>query len=247
MIPDESLFAQLSSGEGVDKNMRDSVTNPYVNFYKHNPTQQLHDSLTAEAIQMRSPDMYYVRREYVNVDKILGEDRESKFTKSWKIAAYIESYANYEGQRDFFSKFGLSSNDEMTIVVNPRLFAHQVDGGIPKLGDLVYFPMDNSLFEITWIEADPFYQFGDRPARKINLAKFIYTGEEMSPELQRNEGINIEPDADLDLEPIRNLDGIADINVDQYAEDTQFEVEADEFVESFDVVNGRGSPFANFP
>lgn len=88
---------------------------------------------------MKSPDMYYVRRDFVNIDKILGEDRESKFTKSWKIAAYIESYANYEGQRDFFSKFGLSSNDEMTLVINPRLFAHQTDGGIPVLGDLVYF------------------------------------------------------------------------------------------------------------
>lgn len=183
----------------------------------------------------------------MNIDKILGEDRESKFTKSWKIAAYIESYANYEGQRDFFSKFGLSSNDEMTLVLNPRLFAHQTDGGIPVLGDLIYFPMDNSVFEITWVEADPFYQFGDRPQRKINLAKFIYTGEELNPELQRNEGIHIEDDAELDLEPLRNLDGLADINIEQYEEDKEFEREGDEFIDSFDVVNGRGSPFATMP
>lgn len=107
--------------------------------------------------------------------------------------------------------------------------------------------MDNSLFEITWVEADPFYQFGDRPQRKINLAKFIYTGEELAPELQRNEGIHIEPDAELDLEPIRNLDGLADINIEQYEEDKEFEREGDEFIESFDVVNGRGSPFASLP
>ncbi|QFR55800.1 neck protein [Yersinia phage JC221] len=243
---DDSLFAQLESGEGVDKNLQTEVTNPFVNWYKYNPTQQLHDSLTAESIQMKSPDMYYVKRDTVNVDLILGEDRESSFTKSWKFAAYIESYASYEGQRDFFSKFGLNSNDEMTIVINPRLFNHQV-GGIPVLGDLIYFPMDKSLFEITWVEADPFFQFGDRPQRKINLAKFIYTGEEMAPELQFNPGINIGDDSDLDLEPIRNLDGIADTNIEQYAEDKQFVEESDEFVESFDVINGRGSPFASFP
>lgn len=243
---DTSLFAQLESGEGVDKNLDTEVSNPYVNYFKYSPTQQLHDSLTAESIQMKTPDMYYVRRDMVNPDLILGEDRESAFTKTWKFAAYIDSYANYEGQRDFYSKFGLSSNDEMTIVINPRLFNHQV-GGIPMLGDLVYFPLDRSLFEITWIEADPFYQFGDRPQRKLNMVKFIYTGEEMAPELQRKEGINIEADAELDLEPIRNLDGIADINVDQYAEDKQFEDEADEFVVSYDVINGRGSPFANLP
>ncbi|ANN86464.1 head closure Hc2 [Escherichia phage phT4A] len=244
---DDNLFAQLESGEGVDNSLKTEVTNKYVNWYKYNPTQQLHDSLTAEAIQMKSPDMYYVRREFVNIDKILGEDRESKFTKSWKIAAYIDSYANYEGQRDFYSKFGMMSNDEMTLVINPRLFAHQTDGGIPVLGDLIYFPMDNSLFEITWIEFDPFFQFGDRPQRKINLVKFIYTGEELDPKLQRNEGINLAPDADLDLEPIRNLDGLADTNIEQYEEDQAFEDEGDEFIESFDVVNGRGSPFAQFP
>lgn len=243
---DENLFAQLSDGSGVDKNLKEQVTNPYVNWYKYNPQKQLHDSLTAESIQMKSPDMYYLRRQFVNPDIILGEDRESRFDKSWKFAAYIESYANYEGQRDFYSKFGLSSNDEMTIVINPRLFNTQV-GGIPTLGDLVYFPIDNSLFEITWIEIDPFYQFGDKPQRKVNLVKFIYTGEELSPELQKQPNIDIGEDSDLDLEPIRNLDGIADTNVDQYQEDVQFQDEADEFVDSFDVVNGRGSPFADLP
>ncbi|UQJ95026.1 head completion [Klebsiella phage CPRSA] len=59
---DENLFAQLESGEGVDNNLKTEVTNKYVNWYKYNPTQQLHDSLTAEAIQMKSPDMYYVRQ-----------------------------------------------------------------------------------------------------------------------------------------------------------------------------------------
>ncbi|UQJ95025.1 head completion [Klebsiella phage CPRSA] len=69
----------------------------------------------------------------------------------------------------------------------------------------------------------------------------------MDPKLQRNEGINLAPDADLDLEPIRNLDGLADTNIEQYEEDQAFEDEGDEFIESFDVVNGRGSPFAQFP
>ncbi|QPI17862.1 head completion protein [Pectobacterium phage POP12] len=241
------MFAQLSNGSGVDKSRKEEITNPYVDWYKYNPTQTLHDSLVAESIQMKSPDMYYVRRELVNVDEILGEDPESKFTKSWKFAAYIESYANYEGQRDFFSKFGLTSNDEMTIVVNPKLFAHQVDGGIPILGDLVYFPLDKSLFEVTWVEADPFFQFGDRPQRRINLAKFIYSGEELSPELQRNPDINLDFDAELDLDPIRNLDGIADISKEQYKEDKVFEKESSEFVVSYDVFNGKGSPFTDIP
>lgn len=239
---DENLFAQLESGEGVDKNWKTEVTNPHFNWYKHSPSQQLHDSLVAESIQMSSPDMYYIRREYVNPDLVFGEDMESKFEKAWKFAAYIESYASYEGQRTFFGKFGIQANDEMTIEINPRLFMHQTDNQPPKLGDLVYFPMDKSLFEITWIEIDPFYQFGDKPIRKINMTKFVYSGEEIKPTLQINDGINVSEDDDLDLDAVRNLDMLADINVDQYAEQDQIKEETDEFIQSLDVVNGVGKP-----
>ena len=50
----------------------------------------------------------------------------------------------------------------------------------------------------------------------------------------------------MELNPVRNLDGIHDINIDEYSEVEQINSEASEYVEPYVVVNNRGrqnSPF----
>lgn len=241
-----NLFARLESQKDYQRTRESNILNPYVNFLGHQNTQTLADMLVAESIQMRGIELYYIPREFVSPDVILGED-VSRFTKAWKFAAYLNSYDGYEGAGNFFSNFGYQANDEVTVTVNPNLFKHQVDGKEPKSGDLFYFPMDNSLWEINFVEPyQPFYQTGKNAMRKIIAEKFVYSGEELKPELQRNEGIEIPEAADLDLEPLLNLDGLADIAVDQYQEDKAFREESAPFVDPFDPINGQGSPFADF-
>ncbi|WJZ28059.1 head closure [Serratia phage 92A1] len=246
---DKSLFAQLENDTGYIDTRAHHVLNPYVNWNDHENTQALADSLVAESIQMKGIEMYYIPREFVKPDLIFGEDLQSKFDKAWKIAVWLNTFESYEGQGDFFSKFGYTANDEATFTINPNLFKHQTDGKEPIAGDLIYYPRDNSLLEINWVQPyDPFYQVGKNAMRKLICQKFIYSGEEIKPELQRNEGIHIPEFADLDLEPVRNLDSLADISIDQYAEDKQFKEESDQFVDPFVVINGRGehqSPFAD--
>ena len=179
---------------------------------------------------------------------IFGEDLKNKFTKAWKFAAYLNSFEGYEGAKSFFSNFGMQVQDEVTLSINPNLFKHQVNGKEPKEGDLIYFPMDNSLFEINWVEPyDPFYQLGQNAIRKITAGKFIYSGEEINPVLQKNEGINIPEFSELELNPVRNLNGIHDINIDQYAEVDQINSEAKEYVEPYVIVNNRGKSFESSP
>ena len=101
--------------------------------------------------------------------------------------------------------------------------------------------MDNSLFEINWVQPyDPFYQLGQNVQRKITAQKYIYSGEQLQPELQRNEGINIPEFSELDLEPIKNIDALADISDVQYAESDAINKEAAEYVHPYYVNNGRG-------
>ena len=94
---------------------------------------------------------------------------------------------------------------------------------------------------------DPFYQLGQNAIRKITAGKFIYSGEEINPVLQKNEGINIPEFSELELNPVRNLNGIHDINIDQYAEVDQINSEAKEYVEPYVVVNNRGKSFESSP
>ena len=245
---DKNLFAKLENRTGYSQTNETEILNPYVNFNHYKNSQILADVLVAESIQMRGVECYYVPREYVSPDLVFGEDLKNKFTKAWKFAAYLNSFEGYEGAKSFFSNFGMQVQDEVTLSINPNLFKHQVNGKEPKEGDLIYFPMDNSLFEINWVEPyDPFYQLGQNAIRKITAGKFIYSGEEINPVLQKNEGINIPEFSELELNPVRNLNGIHDINIDQYAEVDQINSEAKEYVEPYVVVNNRGKSFESSP
>lgn len=235
------LFAKLENRSGYARTNETEILNPFVNFNKYENSQTLADVLVAESIQMRGIECFYVPREYVAPDLVFGEDLQNKFTKAWKFAAYLNSFEGYEGARSFFSNFGMQVQDEVTLSINPNLFHHQVNGQDPKEGDLIYFPMDNSLFEINWVEPyDPFYQVGKNAIQKITASKFIYSGEEIKPQLQYNEGINIPEFSELELEPVGKLDGMTDIDINEYAEVDQINAEASEYVEPYVVVNNRG-------
>lgn len=241
-----ALFAKLEARNGYERTNKKSVLNEYVNFHKHENTQTLADVMVAESIQMRGVEAYYIRRKFVKLDMLFGEDLQNKFEKTYKIAIYINTFDSYEGQREFFSKFQMTVEDEMTISINPNLFKHQADGNDPLEGDLLYFPMDNSLFELIWVEPrDPFYQVGQNAIRKITARKFTYSGEEIDPKLQKTDldfDFNV---SDLELEPVRALDGKADITVEDYEEDNNNHQEAAEFVKEFVVVNGKGTEYDN--
>lgn len=242
------MFAKLESQKSYADTNKENILNPYVSFMNHKGTQALQDVLVQESIQMRGIQLYYLPREYADIDLILGEDVNSKFNQAWPFAAYLNTFDSFSGQQDFFSKFGYQANDEITITVNPELFNHQVNQKEPASGDLIYLPLDNSLFEITWVEPrDPFYSVGKNSMRKITAQKFIYSGEQIKPVLNKGEDIVDEFD-DFDLEPLRELDGLADTAIEQYQEDNQFAREAEHFVDPFVVVNNRGNtnPFDDF-
>lgn len=238
---DSSLFAKLENNTGYNNTNETEILNPYVNWNHYSNVQTLADSIVAESVQMRGIELYYIPRQYVKPDIIFGEDPQSKFDKAWKFAGYLNSFDGYSGDNTYYSKFGMMVNDEVEITINPNLFKHQVNNKEPQAGDLIYFPMDNSLFEINWVQPyDPFYQVGQNAMRKLTATKFVYSGEEIKPSLQRNEGINIPEFSELDLMPVSNLDGLADTNIEQYAESNAFNEEAAEFVEPYVVINGKG-------
>lgn len=248
---DRSLFAKLEDDTGYNHTNEAHVLNPYVNFLNHENTQTLQDALVAESIQMRGIKCYYMPSKWKKKDVLFGEDPRRSFDKAWMFAAYLDSFEGYGGSNTFFSKFGMQVEDEVTLIVNPNLFKYQVDGHEPVEGDLIYFEMDNSLFEIVWVEPyNPFYQVGANVMRRITAKKFIYSGETIKPVLQRNEGIVIPEFSELDLEPVSALNDQHDIFEDQYKEDKLINTEGSEIIEPYDVINNRGvmgaSPFDNF-
>lgn len=231
-----------------DERSLEHIRNPHFNFYAIKSEQDLLNSMVAEAVQFGGMEFYYIKRETPNLDLIFGEDPSNIFSKFWKISAYIETYEGWNGQNDFYSKFGISVNDEATVIVQPDLFTHQTNGlESPRAGDLLYWPQktakaEYTLFEIIWVEPDnPFLPNGTLPFRKLNIQKFAYSNEKL--ELANDSQIPDDTDLPFDiLDELIELGDRGDINDPPYAESDQTQAEGDQ-ITVFDEDDPFGARF----
>ncbi len=166
--------------------------------------KKLYENLIIEGLKIYGHDVYYLPRKLVNKDLILGEDVLSKFDQSYMVEMYFETTEGFQGEQELISKFGLEIRDDTTFVIAKRRWQDQVDStatliadGRPNEGDLIYFPLMNSYFEIQFVEdQEPFFQLGNLPVYKLRATKFEYSSEKIDTG-------NTEVDA---LEDNRSLD-----------------------------------------
>ena len=160
------------------------ATNQYFNnFGSDTADQKLIENIIIESIQNYGIDVYYMPRTQVNTDSIFGEDRISKFEDARTIEMYIKSVDGFEGDGTFVSNFGLEVRDQITFTVSRRRFQElQFEGDNrdkePKEGDLVYFPLTESLFQIMHVQGyNTFYQTGALQTFDLVCELFEYADE----------------------------------------------------------------------
>lgn len=141
-----------------------------------------------ETIQIWGHDCFYMPREsWDEIDKLYGEDVTSKFTKTFTMEMYINTGnqpgTQFDGEQDFFSKFGLEVRDSMNFLVSMRTFQKYIPSNIrntPKEGDLIFVPFLNKIFEIKFVETNAmFYTLGKKDAYMAELRTelFRYSNE----------------------------------------------------------------------
>ena len=148
--------------------------------------QNLYEDLIIESLGIYGQDVYYIPRTIVNRDSVLNEDPASTFDDAFLMEMYIENTEGFEGEGDLYSKFGLQIKDTATFVVSRRRwddrvgpFSSQVENPKPMEGDLIFLPMTNSFFEISFVEDEqPFYQLSNLPVYKLECALFEYNDED---------------------------------------------------------------------
>lgn len=156
--------------------------NPY--FYDNTSEQRLVEDLTRETISAMGRDVYYIPRKQFNKDYLYGEDPITKFKGSYKIEMYVKSVNGFEGQGDIISKFGIELKDRVELVVSRKVFEDVIsrsdsDLGRPREGDLIYFPLSDTIFEINFVEHEnPFYPLGKRYTFVLSCEAFTYSHEE---------------------------------------------------------------------
>jgi hypothetical protein len=161
------------------------ATNPYINTTSVSSEQNLIEGVTIEVIQAMGQNCVYVPRKYLNIDKLFGEDPGASFEKVYTIEMYISDYKGFQGT-DIINQFGLEIKDKISLVMARKRFKQQVtdiDSTIirPREGDLIYFPLSKSLFEINFVEHEnPFYPLGRLYSYFITAELFTYSYEKIN-------------------------------------------------------------------
>ena len=134
-------------------------TNLYFNNFPNDQVtseQLLVEDLVIEAMQIHGMDVYYMPRSSGDsVDMLYGEDTLKRYTVAYPIEMYLENVTGMDGEGDFMSKFGLEIRDELGLLVSRKRFKYATGASNlirPKEGDLVYIPLIQNFFEITFVE-----------------------------------------------------------------------------------------------
>lgn len=165
-------------------------TNFYFNPFPLNQItseQLLVEDLVIEAMQIYGMDIFYMpRSSRDSVDLLYGEDTLKTYTSAFALEMYLEDVTGMEGEGDFMSKFGLEIRDELTFLVSRRRFGYTVTQTRPNEGDLIYIPMLQNFFEITFVEHENnqamFYTLGRGRGGNVyvyalKLKQFVFSNE----------------------------------------------------------------------
>jgi hypothetical protein len=166
-------------------------TNHYFNPFPSNQItneQLLIEDLVIEAMKIYGMDVYYMpRTSRDQVDYLFGEDTLKQYVSAYPIEMYLENVTAMDGDGDFISKFGLEIRDEVTLLVSRNRFKASVPNLIrPNEGDLIFVPLLNNFFEISFVEHDDnqamFYTLGRGRGGNVyvyalKLKKFVFSNE----------------------------------------------------------------------
>lgn len=160
------------------------ATSVYFNNQGATREQFLVEDLIIESIRNHGIDIYYIPMSSRDqLDSLFGDDPVKSYNIAYKIDMYMETFNNFEGQQEFFSKFGLNIDKTARVAVARRTFERFVGSKIrrlPKEGDLIWLPIQQKLMEIRFVEEEKnFFQLGKiQPYMyALSLEAFKYNGE----------------------------------------------------------------------
>ena len=167
-----------------------SPLNPYF-LQGSSSEQRLIQDLINEQLKMYGQDIVYLPRNIINKNTILREITASEFDDSFRIEAYLVNYEGFGGQGDILSKFGVKTTDEVTFIISKERYEDFISPFIslnpqieiasrPQDGDLIYLPLDNTIFEIKYVEGKkPFYQLNNLYVYELRCEVMDYEADDV--------------------------------------------------------------------
>jgi hypothetical protein len=185
------------------------ATSVYFNNYNSLAEQRVIEDLIVESIKIMGFDAYYLPIENeTDRDILYGEDPVKKFSAAFPIEFYLSSSMEYEGEKEFFSKFGLEIKNNVSIMLSKRSFSQRVPQDLftrPREGDLIYVPFLNGtgeLFEIKFTnQTKDFFMLGRKIPffYELELEKFKYSQEVIDTGVEDIDDVMIQSSYTLEL------------------------------------------------
>jgi len=176
--------------------------NPYVNNYNFANTQNLFNDLVIESIKFKGIDVHYLPRDIINFDEVFGEGNQYSFANTHIIEMYLTNVESWGGMGDIMSNIGILLDNEATFIVSKSRFETELSGVLtmPREGDLIYFPLTKSFFEINHVDHESeFYPAGSYYVWELKTTLYTYDGADI-------ETSNTEIDAEIEKFPVSNTE-----------------------------------------
>ncbi len=166
--------------------------NRYFSFTDDIREQNLISKLKKEAIEIYGTNVYYIQRNSVDYNNILGEDLGQEFKDATLLVMYPETVENFGGNQEFMAKFGFTLQDTTNFLLHKDEFKLVEYLDYPQAGDLIYWPETNRLFKITFVDVDyQFYQLGKNSVYQLQCELFKYGSEDIHTNVDEIDIFNI--------------------------------------------------------
>ena len=151
--------------------------------------QSLVQDLINEQLRMYGVEVYYLPRKFLTENTVIREVVQSKFDEAHPLEAYVNNYEEYEGAGTLLSKFGIEAKEEIRLTISRERYENYIAPLLkgkdniklstrPKTGDLIWFPLDDRIYEIKDIErAKPYYQLQKLYVYELYCELFRYEDE----------------------------------------------------------------------
>jgi hypothetical protein len=138
------------------------------------------------------------------------------------IEGYFDNVDNFGGNGAFMSKFGLNIEEQATITIARKRWNDLVGAAgttilpnRPCEGDLLYFPLNDGLFEIRFVDhQNQFYQLGKLYVFKLKIELFQFNSETMETGISEVDTLALEKTFDILSQRVMQEDGSGAIERD---------------------------------
>jgi hypothetical protein len=167
--------------------------------------QNLYEDLIIESMKIYGFEAYYLPRKSNTLDSILTEDPLNTFDYAFPLEMYLENTMGFAGDGELMSKFGLEIRDTGNFIVSRKRWAEVVGSQNvtvlprPAEGDIIYFPLTKSFFEIRKVEGqEPFFQIGKLFVYKMMCELYQFANERFNTGVDEIDNITAEATLDID-------------------------------------------------